>query len=75
MLTFESIKKERPEMRDGDIAAALRFAACFDCLDSATYAEAHEKICASISMIGDELDSVDDEEEQRSILRERYKNL
>ena len=75
MLTLESIKKERPNDSDANIMAFLRFAKCFDCLDANTYEEAHEKISVSMSMISDELESIDDQDEQHRILCERYAML
>ena len=77
MITFRSLKEERPEMSDLDILAFLNFARNFECLDSDSFEEAHEKICASMENISDEMEALDfdDAEGQREILRERYKNL
>jgi len=72
MITFESIKAERPDMSDGDISAFLRFAANFDCLDSDSYKEAHERIGASMELISDEMECASSAEEAGSIFLRHY---
>lgn len=52
--------------------AGYRFAKGFDCLDSETWQEAHQRILASMDMISEEMDSTDDDEEARDIMRRRY---
>jgi hypothetical protein len=72
MLTFDSIKKEHPEMDEANIEAFLRFARCFDCLDANTFDEANEKILISMEMLSDELEFIEDPEEQRELMAQRY---
>lgn len=66
-----SLRKTNPNATQKDVDAGRRFMRCFDCEDAATWEEAHEKICASMRMMNDEIDLVEDDGEARRILRER----
>ena len=72
MLTKEQIKKERPEMTDSNIEAFLRFCHNFNCLDSKSYQEAHNRIDIEMERIGDEMDRADTEEEQNAIFLKNF---
>jgi len=71
---LREIKKSRPDADLRDVSAFRRFAKNFHAEDSETYQEAHEKVVASMELLGDELDGVSDEEGW-FILRRAYKNL
>jgi len=75
MLTFQSIKREKPELSDADILAFLRFCNCFECLDADSYDDAHNKILISMESISDEMECADNAEEQGEIMRRRYAKL
>lgn len=72
---LESLRLTNPRATQRDVDAARRFMRCFDCEDCETYAEAKEKIEASMEMISEELELTEDPEEQRAILRQRCAKL
>lgn len=57
-----------------DVAAFRRFMRCFDCEDAATPQEAQEKVLASMDMITNEIQRMDDLT-ARAYMRERYSKL
>jgi len=70
-------KNANLQATEGDVAAFRRFMVAFDCEDSETFQEAHEKINASMEDIGDKMDAVDfdDYEAQQEIIYRRYAKL
>lgn len=73
MITFEQFctGTSGPKTR-GNYEAFLRFAKAFNCEDSGSYTEMDERIKASMEMLSDELDCIEDPDEQRALLVQRY---
>ncbi len=72
---LESLRLTNARATQRDVDAVRRFMHCFDCEDCETYAEAKEKIEASMAMISEELELTEDPEEQRAILRQRHAKI
>lgn len=69
------IHEVNPAGSSEDVAAFRRMMRCFDCEDSVTPEEGHQRIQASMRMLIDDVEYSGDDNTARAIIADRLKGL